>query len=332
MLLAGDIGGTKTALAIVSPTAGPRHPVARAVFPSQRYASLEDIVREFLAQGNWPVETACFGVAGPVVAGQARVTNLPWIMDETRLAQDLRFRAVRLLNDLEAIATAVPHLGGDDLYRLHTGQLEPGGALAVIAPGTGLGEAYLTWDGRRYQAHASEGGHADFAPTDECEIGLLQYLMQRFGHVSYERVCSGIGIPNIYAYLKDTGYASESAWLTEALAAAIDPTPVIVNTALDPDRSSDLCRQTLNMFVAIMGAEAGNLALKVMSTGGVFVGGGIPKRILTAMQGGRFMQQFHHKGRLSTVVMRMPVNVIVNPEAALLGAVYGGMEMESKDS
>jgi len=326
MLLAGDIGGTKTNLAVFSPEAGPRVPLAEATFPSGHYLSLEAVVREFLAQVDLPVEQASFGVAGPVVAGRATVTNLPWVMDEAQLQEALSLSPVRLLNDLEAIAHAVPFLQPDDLHTLNEGQPVVGGNIAVIAPGTGLGEAFLAWDGSRFQAHASEGGHTDFAPTTPAEVGLLRYLLDRFEHVSYERVCSGRGLPNIYAYLKDSGFAEEPPWLAKQLVAADDPTPVIANAALDKEKQCPLCIETLNTFVSILGAEAGNLGLKVMATGGVFLGGGIPYRILSALKQDRFMHAFQHKGRMSDLMTRMPVHVILNPKAALLGAACHGLE------
>ncbi len=342
MLLAGDIGGTKTNLAVFSPEAGPHAPLAEATFPSGRYPSLETLVREFLSQADLQVERASFGVAGPVVAGRATITNLDWVMDETQLQEALDLSSVRLLNDLDAIAHAVPFLDPADLHTLNAGQPATGGpfglaqgrpfglaqgrAIAVIAPGTGLGEAFLTWDGSRYRTHASEGGHADFAPTNLFEIGLLRYLQEGLGfeHVSYERVCSGRGLPNIYAYLRDSGTACEPAWLAEQLAAADDPTPVIVNAALA--RECELCIATLDAFVSILGAEAGNLALKVMATGGVYLGGGIPPRILPALEQGRFMEAFRRKGRFSDLLARVPVHVILNPKVALLGAACHGLE------
>lgn len=325
MLLAGDIGGTKTALGVFSPDAGPRVPLAEASFSSTHYESLETLVREFLVQVNLPVDRASFGVAGPVVAGRARVTNLPWVIDEVRLREALHLSTVRLLNDLDAVAHAVPQLTAADLAILQEGEPASGGAIAVIAPGTGLGEAFLTWDGSRYRAHPSEGGHADFAPAGERELGLLRYLQTRFAHVSYERVCSGLGLPNIYAYLKTIGDREEPAWLAAQLAAAEDPTPVIVDAALG-DPPCDLCADALAMFVSILGAEAGNLALKVLATGGVYVGGGIPPRILPALTGGRFLETFRNKGRFADLLARMPVHVILTPKIGLLGAAVHGLE------
>jgi glucokinase len=325
MLLAGDIGGTKTNLAIFSSEAGLRAPLAEATFPSADYASLEALAGEFLSQVNLEVKQASFGVAGPVVGGRATITNLPWVMDETQLSEALNLSSVHLLNDLVAIAYAVPSLEPDDLYTLNEGKPAYGGTIAVVAPGTGLGEAYLTWDGTRYRAYASEGGHTDFAPTTPLEIELLRFLKDRLGHVSYERVCSGRGIPNIYTYLKESGYAEEPAWLAEQLAKAHDPTPVIAKAALDGERPCELCIATLDAFVSILGTEAGNMALKVLATGGVYLGGGIPPRILTALEKGGFMEAFQRKGRLSDLLARIPVHVILNPKVALLGAACHGL-------
>ena len=327
MLLAGDLGATKTALAIVSPEAGPRMPLVEATFPSDHYPSLEALVGDFLAQVGMQAQRACFGVAGPVVQGEATITNLPWKMNEAHLREALSLSSVSLINDLVAIAQAVPWLGAEDLVTLQEGQVESGGTKAVIAPGTGLGEGFLTWDGFRYRAYPSEGGHASFAPSNPLEVGLLRYLQERFEHVSNERVCAGIGLPNIYDYLKQSGYAEEPDWLAEKLVASDDPTPVIVKAALDTSRPCELCAATLDVFVSILGAEAGNLALKVLATGGVYLGGGIPPRILARLQDGRFLEAFRDKGRMRAVLVDMPVYVILNPKAALLGAAYRGLEV-----
>lgn len=333
MLLAGDIGGTKTSLAVFSTETedGWRKPLAEATFPSGRYPSLEALVAEFGQHHHFPIERASFGVAGPVVAGRATITNLPWVLEENHLRQVLGIARVRLLNDLTAIAHGVPYLGAEDLYTLNAGHPVRGGAMAVVAPGTGLGEAFLTWAGGRYHAHTSEGGHADFAPADTLQLELLRYLQLRYPHVSFERVCSGKGLPNIYAFLKEAGHASEPAWLTDALARVADPTPVIVENALNKQRACALCTLTLELFVSILGAEAGNMALKVLATGGVFLGGGIPPRILPFLSEGRFMQAFLRKGRLSDVLIPVPVSVILNPGIALLGAARHGLEMGSEE-
>ncbi|HQJ10955.1 MAG TPA: glucokinase [Anaerolineae bacterium] len=330
MLLAGDIGGTKTNLAIIDPAGGVGKTVAEATFPSGRYPSLESIVQQFLNQTGIEVSRASFGVAGPVVGGRATITNLPWVMDEHNLQRAFDLEAVYLLNDLVSIAYAVPHLEGRDLHVLNEGRPEPGGAIAVLAPGTGLGEAFLTWEGTRFSAHPSEGGHADFAPVNKLQIKLLRYLHDRFDHVSYERICSGMGLPNIYRFFKDTDAYEEPEWLAERLASASDLTPVIVTAAFDEERPCPLCQATLEMFVAILGAEAGNLALKVLSTGGVYLAGGIPPRILPALERESFMDAFLRKGRLSHLLAPMPVRVVLNSKAALLGAIHYGMEMWDK--
>jgi glucokinase len=326
MLLAGDIGGTKTVLAVFAPQTGPRMPLAEATFRSNRYGRLETIVWEFMADVKLPVECACFGVAGPVVDGVAQVTNLPWLMSEEGLMETFVWRAARLLNDLESIAYAVPILGLGDIHTLNAGVPVPRGNIAVIAPGTGLGEAFLTEEHGRYRAHASEGGHASFAPSSDLEIGLLRYMRGKLGHghVSFERVCSGLGIPNIYYYLKEIGYAEEPAWLAAALASAADPTPVIMDSGMGKTQQCALTAATLKTFVSILGAECGNMALKVFATGGIFLGGGIPPRIMPTLEDPAFLESFRHKGRFRELMVQMPVHVILNPNAALLGAaVYG---------
>jgi glucokinase len=326
MLLAGDVGGTKTNLAIYTPEQGVRAPLAEATLPSARFESLQALVREFLKQVDVRVERASFGVAGPVVDGRAKITNLPWTMEEKQLQEALSIPVVRLLNDLAAIAHAVPSLEASDLHMLNEGQAVSGGPLAVVAPGTGLGEAFLMWDGSRYLAFASEGGHTDFAPTDRLQIGLLQYLLERSDHVSFEHVCSGMGLPNIYAFLRESGYAEEPGWLAEQLAVADDPNPIIAKAALA--KTSELCVATLDLFVTILGAEAGNMALKVLATGGIYLGGGIPPKILPALAEERFMQAFMSKGRFSDMLARVPVHVILNPKSALLGAACHGLEVQ----
>jgi len=330
MLLAGDVGGTKTNVGIYSSDKGPREPLFEGTFPSGQYASLEDLVSEFLSKCSIKVDQAIFGVAGPVVGGRAEISNLPWIIEEARLKDTFGLRSIRLLNDLEAIAYAVPLLMGEDMHTLNRGEPKPRGTLAVIAPGTGLGEAFLMWDGKRHRAYPSEGGHGDFGPTNPLEIELLRYLHEKMEHVSYERICSGHGLPNIYAYLKESGYAEEPAWLAEQLAATDDPTPVIVSVALDTEKPCKLCRATLSVFVSALGAEAANLALKVLATGGVYLGGGIPPRIIPALETGQFMKSFTNKGRFSELVSRIPVHVILNPKIALICAAFHGLELSDE--
>lgn len=320
MILAGDIGGTKTILALFSPETGPHSPQAEAIFPSREYPSLEAIIQAFQVHYPGPFTAACFGVAGPVVGRRAEITNLPWVIEADRVSAVCNIPIVGLLNDLEAIAHAVPILEPEDVAMLNVGQVVPGGAIAVIAPGTGLGQAYLTWNGLTYQTNPSEGGHASFAPNTPTEIALLQYLFERLDHVSVERVCSGIGIPNIYAYFRDRVFERETPAVAERLRIARDPTPVIVSAALDPDNPCPLSAATLETFVRILAAESGNLALKVFATGGVYIGGGIPPRILPALRDDRFLAGFTDKGRFGALLERVPVAVILNARAALLGA------------
>jgi glucokinase len=327
VLLAGDIGATKTSLGVYSMEKGPREPIVEETFPSGQYPTLEVLAGEFLAQANLDVERAVFGVAGPVVGDQATITNLPWAIEGSQLKKKLNLTSVLLLNDLKAVAQGVPLLDPDELYTLNKGDPIRGGTKAVIAPGTGLGEAFLTWDGSRYRAYASEGGHADFAPTNPLENNLLHYLQEKWDHVSYERICSGMGLPNIYAYLRDSGYAEEPVWLAEQLAVAKDPTPVIVKAALDTETSCELCKTTLKLFISVLGSEAGNMALKVLATDGVYLGGGIPPRILPALKQEAFMQAFLNKGRLADLLKNIPVYVILNPKIALLGAAFYGLEL-----
>jgi glucokinase len=327
MLLAGDIGGTKTNLAVFASVDALRTPVREATFPSAQYASLELLVRDFLAQGDYQIQKACFGVAGPVIAGKAKITNLPWIMDEGTLQQELGIPSVHLLNDLVATASGVPLLQADDLYTLNAGQPVKHGTLAVIAPGTGLGEAFLIWDGTHYRTSPSEGGHVDFAPKNAFEIELLRYMLTRSDHVSYELVCSGMGLPHIYRYLRDVALLDEPEQLAQQIADLEDPTPLIVTSALDSKAPSPRCVATLETFVSILGAEAGNLMLKVLATGGIYLGGGIPPRILSFLHSDHFSNAFCHKGRFSDLLAAVPLHVITNPRLALLGAAYYGFTM-----
>jgi glucokinase len=324
MLIAGDIGGTKTLLALYVPESGARKPIAQAEFHSANYHSLEDIVRAFIEQTNRPVEAACFDVAGPVINGRAHLTNLPWVLDEGMMEQTLGLKRVMLLNDLKAVAYAVPHLLPEDVHTINEGRADPHGPMAVIAPGTGLGEAFSIWNGSTYVACSSEGGHADFAPTDETQAALRHYLSDRYGHVAYERVCSGSGLPNIYDFLRDNKFAPEPAALAAILAQAADRTPIIFEAALQ-DPADALCAATLDLFVSILGAEAGNLALKVLATGGVYLGGGIPPRILSRLDDGRLMRAFVSKGRFADLLAKVPVKVITT-QAALLGAALYGLD------
>jgi glucokinase len=325
MLIAGDIGGTKTDLAIYSPESGPDAPLAQTEVHSADYPSLQAMVAEFLAQARLSVDVASFDVAGPVVDGHAKTTNLPWVLDERALAKDLNLKSVHLMNDLEAVARAIPVLQPRHLITLNKGEPVPESAIAVIAPGTGLGESFLTWNGSEYVAHSSEGGHSDFAPVDERQIRLLQFLLQRFDHVGVERVCSGIGIPNIYEYLRDAEKIAERPEVAQSIASAHDRTKAIVDAALDPDRPSELCEATVELFASILASEAGNLVLKVFATGGVYIAGGVALHVLNALQKPRFMETFTRKGRFKDLMGRIPVHLITT-RAALLGAASYGLD------
>jgi glucokinase len=323
MLLAGDVGGTKTAVGIFSVANGPYAPVAQDVFHSADYPSLESIARKFLEKTRMKVDSASFGVAGPVLGGRVKTTNLPWIVDETVIARELSLRSVRVLNDLEATACAVPGLRASDIETLSPGKPAERANIAVLAPGTGLGEAFLTWESGGYRAHSSEGGHGDFAPVDDLQARLLKFMRQRFEHVSYEHVCSGVGIPHIYDFFRDEELTPETAETGAKIAAANDRTAAIVEAALHPSAPSPRCRATIEMVVSIMGSEAGNLALKVLATGGVYITGGIPLHILPAMRGARFLESFRKKGRLSEMMERIPVHIIVSHVGLAGAAAYG---------
>lgn len=327
-VLIGDIGGTKTILAVFSSEDGPRKPLVEKTYPSGQYDSLEAIIKKFQSEVDLPIGGACFGVAGPIVAGRAQITNLPWVIDAARLAAVFNWPPVKLLNDLEAVAYAVPIMGAEDFFTLNAGNPVQGGNISVIAPGTGLGEAYMTYKDGRYYAHASEGSHVSFGPVGELQIGLLRYLnAQGFSHVSYERVCSGgLGIPHLYAYLKESGYAEEPVWLADQLAASDDPTPVIMTAAQDAERPCPLAVGVLEMFVAILGAEAGNQALKILASGGIYLGGGISPRILAELQKPAFLDALRAKGRFRELLAQFPVCVILNSKAGLLGAAAYGLE------
>jgi glucokinase len=326
-ILAGDIGGTNTRLATFSSEQGPHHPLVIETFPSSKYDSLEAIVEEFVAKHEVEIAEATFGLAGPVLAGRAKITNLPWMIEEQALSAALDGAPVRLLNDLNAISHAVPLLEDDDLETLNPGKRDPRGAIAVIAPGTGLGEGFLVWDGKRHVPSPSEGGHTDFGPTTLEEVDLLIYLQRKYSHVSYELVCSGMGMPNIYAHLKDSGRFSEPNWLLQELDEATDRTPVIVRAAIEGE--VEIAVATLERFVSVLGSEAGNLALKVLATGGVYLGGGIPPRILPQLRKEAFMQAFTRKGRFSKLLSQIPVHVIMQREVALYGAAKHGFEVIS---
>lgn len=293
--------------------------VRQAILPSAEFGSLEAVVRRFLGDGPpSAIAAACFGVAGPVVDGRCVTTNLPWQLDEQSLAAAIPAQRVKLVNDLEAAGHGVLTLPPHELAPLQAGRPRKGN-MVVIAPGTGLGEAILVWDGAGHRVIPSEGGHAEFGPRNDLEIDLLRFLRKEFGHVSYERVLSGPGLFNIYRFLRDTGVAPEPDWLGERLAGG-DPSAVVSEVALtgrDP-----LCARALDLFVSILGSEAGNLALKALAVGGVFVGGGIAPKISAKLAEGGFLAAFRDKGRCRDLMESIPVYLVLNPLAPLLGAAH----------
>ena len=312
MILAGDIGGTKTNLALFD--GDPGRPLVLETYRSADHPGLEEIARVFLRAHPADVSAACFGIAGPVRGGQVPAVNLAWAVDAAAVSRALGLEAVALINDLEANAFGIAVLGPDDLAVLNPGVPEAVGNRAVIAAGTGLGEAGLYWDGERHRPFASEGGHADFAPRTEVEIGLLRFLQREHAHVSVERVCSGMGLVNAYRYLLDAREATEPDWYREA-----GDRPAAIAGAVLEGRD-ELAGLAVDLLCSIYGAEAGNLALKVMATGGVYVGGGIAPKLLPQLRAGGFMEAFVAKGRMSILLEQVPVRVILNEHAALLGA------------
>jgi glucokinase len=320
LILAGDIGGTKTNLALFSRDGEKLQPRLKKTFSSKQYPGLEPVVEEFLAGNKFSIGRTAFGVAGPVVDGKVKTPNLPWVIDTAKIAQLFEVGSVALLNDLEAGAYGIFTLEPDELVTLNEGVSGRRGNRVLIAAGTGLGEAILYDDGHHYHPMASEGGHGDFAPRDETEIDLLRYLIKKFGHVSYERVVSGPGIANIYAFLRDSRRIDEPGWLKEKLAAAEDASAAISQEGLAGN--SAICVQTLDLFVSIYGAEAGNLALRGKAIGGAYIGGGIAPKLLVKIKDGTFMSAFLDKGRYRKLLSSIPVRVILNDQAALQGAAF----------
>ena len=316
-ILAGDIGGTKTHMGLFQP--GKHRPVLKIMetFPSSNSSSLESIINQFMNTHRIPIRNACFGIAGPVMNGRCSATNLPWTISEDRIKKRFKWQHVSLINDLTATAFAVSILNSREMRSLNRARIKSRQNIGLIAPGTGLGQAILVMKDSGFVTVASEGGHADFAPNNETEALLWQHLHNRFGHVSLERVISGPGLYNIYAWLISSGRYRETARLSQKVKKQ-DPAKIISETALkDKD---PLCVETLNMFVSILGAAAGNLALTGMTTGGVYLGGGIPPKIMPFLKKSRFIKAFQDKGRFRELLKNISVKVIINDRAALLGA------------
>ena len=324
LILVGDVGGTKTLLGLCHMTSGENRILATQIFESKAYGGLEEIITEFLLERKHPIAAACFGVAGPVVRGAVITTNLAWKMSELSLANHLNIKKIALINDLVANAYGIGIMQKADFISLNQGKKTDGNA-ALLSAGTGLGESILFWDGTRHIPTPSEGGHVDFGPKNSMERELLTYLSKRFDHVSYERLLSGSGLVNIYHFLKDSAkFGTEPAWLAGRMEKD-DPAAVI--TEMARLKKSRLCDTTLDVFVSIYGSAAGNLALQVMATAGMFLGGGIAPKIIWKLRDGTFMKAFADKGRLSHIVNRIPVKVIMNDRAALFGAAAYALQM-----
>ena len=319
MILTGDIGGTSTRLAAYEAAGNQLRAVVEKTYRSSQYTSLNDIVAQFLGEHSLVVDLACCGIAGPVIDNSVKATNLPWFIEGASLARQFRLDSFLLLNDLEANAWGIPALGPADLETLNAGEPGATGNSAVVAAGTGLGEAGLYWDGTHHRPFACEGGHADFAPRNELEIELLRYLIAKFGRVSYERVVSGMGLRNIHEFLSQAPGRRELPEIRAALAAPDADVAALVSQAALENRSP-VCVEALELMVSIYGAEAGNAALKFMAYGGLYIGGGIAPKIIAKMRDGTFLRAYLAKGRMERIVAAMPVHVIMNPNTALLGA------------
>lgn len=320
-ILAGDLGATKTNIALFAADDLQRGPQFAESYLNAEHDGLHAIVRKYLAGKPSAISTACFGVAGPVIENHVRMINLDWEVDGAELCAEFGWQSAWLINDLKALANAVPFLQPADLHTFQAGVPEPGGSIAVIAPGTGLGIGYLTWAGGRYTAYATEGGHASFAPETELQQELLEWLRPQLGQIAIEHVCAGVGFPNLYGFLKASGHASEPEWLAAELAAeGDDNNAIIVKHALAQTPGSEICQMALQLFVEILGATSGNLALGMGATGGVYIGGGIPPRIVPALERYGFMKFFLGKTGYEDYLARFPAQLILQPTAALLGA------------
>ena len=316
-ILSGDIGGTKTTLALFESNGSEPRLLVKKTYPSRQYISLEQVLKEFLAENRLKPEVAGFGLAGPVQNGLCKTTNLPWQIEAARLEQKFGISRVHLLNDLEANAWSIAHLPEKDLYSLHEGKPGAQGNRSIIAAGTGLGEAGLFWDAHQHIPFASEGGHASFSPTTALEIALLEYLQKQHGQVSWELVVSGQGLINIHDFMLAHHKATPPDWLAEEMHHG-DAAAAISHAA--QQERCPICMDALEMFVHLYGVEAGNHALKIMATGGVYIGGGIAPRILAQLQKPAFLDGFFAKGDMEALMREMPVKIILNADAALYGA------------
>src|SRR2546428_176269 len=318
MILAGEIGATRTRLAAFETQGNKLQQVVEKIYMNQVHTGLPEITSAFTRTGGIPVQSACFGVPGPVRAGSSKISNLPWIIDSRELGRQLKLNSVGLINDLEAYAYGIDALESKDFIALSEGSEDAEGNRVVIAARTGLGVAGLYWDGFRHHPFPCEGGHADFAPKNDLESEMTQYLRKKYDHVSCERILSGPGIKNIYDFLRDAGKAEEPEWLQKQMAEAPDQPALISQLALE--KQSAICDQTLNIFVGVYGSETGNRALNFMANGGVFIGGSIAAKIVPRMKDPIFMNSFLNKGRMEPLLKEMPVKIVLNDDSGIIGA------------
>ena len=316
-VLAGDVGGTNARLAVVSVDAWHADIVLERKYPSHDYPGLAPIVSRFCAEAGETPDRACFGIAGPIVGDECRTPNLPWVIRARELAAATGVPRTRLINDFDAVGHGLPLMQGPDLMTLQAGEAVAHGSIALLGAGTGLGQGYLTWDGDRYRVHSSEGGHADFAARTDIESDLGRWLHEQYGHASWERVISGPGLVNVDRFLAQAGTAPESDAVRDEMAR--DASAAVV-TRHGLDGSDALCVKALDMFVGCFGAQAGNVAVSVLATGGMYLAGGIAPRIAKLLASDLFLSAFRSKGRLSPVLAKVPVHIIVNPNVGLLGA------------
>jgi glucokinase len=318
MILAGEIGATRTRLAAFETEGNRLECVVEKTYMSQQHDGLSGILADFIKTEGIPVHSACVGVAGPVRAGRSKISNLPWVIDARELATQLRLNSVGLLNDLEAYAYGIDGLESKDFIPLSEGAEDAEGNRAVISAKTGLGMAGLYWDGFRHHPFACEGGHADFAPRDDLQMELLAYLQKKYGRISCERILSGPGIKNIYDFLRDAHKTEEPEWLRTQMSTAPDPPALISQLALEGKAA--ICDQALSIFVSVFGAETGNCALNFMSTGGIFIGGSIAAKIVPKMKDRLFLESFLDKGRMEAILKDMPVKIVANDDCGMIGA------------
>ena len=323
-LLAVDVGGTKAELALFDLQGQTFTPMQRAVVACAGHAGIEEIIAAFLLGTDSRPDVACLGVAGVIDAGVARITNRPWVISEEALAHEFSLAGVKLINDMTALCAAIPCLEDSDILPLQEGRRQMDGTMAVIAPGTGLGEGYLIETGTAFLPRGSEGGHTDFAPVTDEQLELLQWLRRRTQPVSTEMLCSGLGIPTLYDFLREQGLVAETAAIRAQLMGAADRTPIILNGAIEAVSPCPLCLRTMELFLSILGSEAGNLALKLYATGGLYIGGGIPPRLTGRISFAPFLQAFRCKARMEDLMAKIPVNLILKRDAVLCGAAGFG--------